>query len=389
MASLHKDPRGKSPYWYCAYRAADGRRLFRSTGQEQRSDALEFCLNLEKAEKQGAKRHLTEARARELISDTVERVTGKPLLFKKTREWLDGWLESKTKANELSPITRIIYRGTLNTFLKNLGEKADLDLTLIVAEDIQRFKEQRISEGLTAKTIDRDLKVLRSAFKAARTHGLISFDPSQAISLISRVSKRKSQVVKREIFTAEELDKIVNAAADDWKTAILIGRYTGARLGDCVRMSWKHVHLDQGVIEFSDNKTEKDYRIPIHPRLEKHLMELAGNDSPNGSLCPVLAGKKPGGKSGLSLAFRKIMAKAGVDDKRVDTKAVNKNKEDQRQLAQRSFHSIRHTYNSQLANAGTSQEIRRKLVGHTTDDMNDIYTHLDDQLFREAIKKLD
>ena len=59
-----------------------------------------------------------------------------------------------------------------------------------------------------------------------------------------------------------------------------------------------------------------------------------------------------------------------------------------RTLARRSFHSLRHTYNTELANAEVPQEIRRKLVGHASDGVNDIYTHLDVEVFRGAIDKL-
>ena len=82
------------------------------------------------------------------------------------------------------------------------------------------------------------------------------------------------------------------------------------------------------------------------------------------------------------------MAKAGVDDRQEDTKSIRAKEGKARQLSRRSFHSICHTYNSELANSGTSQEVRRKLVGHATDDMNDVYTHLDTELFRKAINKL-
>jgi integrase len=40
-----------------------------------------------------------------------------------------------------------------------------------------------------------------------------------------------------------------------------------------------------------------------------------------------------------------------------------------------SFHSLRHSFNSALANAGVSQEIRQKLTGHASAEMNAIYTH--------------
>lgn len=83
------------------------------------------------------------------------------------------------------------------------------------------------------------------------------------------------------------------------------------------------------------------------------------------------------------------MAKAGIETKRVESKVLHKVEgKKARTMAQRSFHSIRHSYNTELANADVPQEIHRKLVGHADDATNDLYTHSDIHVFRTAINKL-
>jgi len=59
-----------------------------------------------------------------------------------------------------------------------------------------------------------------------------------------------------------------------------------------------------------------------------------------------------------------------------------------RTLSSLSFHSLRHSFNSALANAGVSQEIRQKLTGHTSAEMNTIYTHHELAPLRAAVEKL-
>jgi hypothetical protein len=49
MASLHKDPRGKSPFWYCAYTLPNGNRVLRSTKLTDRKAAEAFRDKLEYA----------------------------------------------------------------------------------------------------------------------------------------------------------------------------------------------------------------------------------------------------------------------------------------------------------------------------------------------------
>jgi len=57
-------------------------------------------------------------------------------------------------------------------------------------------------------------------------------------------------------------------------------------------------------------------------------------------------------------------------------------------LAAQSFHSLRHSVNSVLVNAGAPQELRIKLTGHSSADMNAIYSHHELATIRAAINHL-
>jgi integrase len=52
------------------------------------------------------------------------------------------------------------------------------------------------------------------------------------------------------------------------------------------------------------------------------------------------------------------------------------------------FHSLRHTFNSILANAGIAEETRMALTGHTTREMNQRYTHRELSIYRDAVGTL-
>jgi site-specific recombinase XerD len=75
------------------------------------------------------------------------------------------------------------------------------------------------------------------------------------------------------------------------------------------------------------------------------------------------------------------MDKAGIEGK--ITQHANG-----RALSSLSFHSLRHSFNSAMANAGVSQEIRQKLTGHSNADTNKIYTHHELAPLRSAIAAL-
>ena len=207
------------------------------------------------------------------------------------------------------------------------------------------------------------------------------FDPVEAVKLLARQRKTRWQKVTRAVFTVAELDTLLNMAQGEWRTVILLGRYTGARLGNCAKMRWHHVRLDAGVIQYADEKSGKQHTIPIHRRLRDHPTTLHRQGDPDSLLCPALAKRITSGCNGLSTQFRKLMHRAGLD--RLEVKAGSEPGQQQRK---RKF--ARHSYNSELANAHVPQEIRRKLIGHASDRLNNVYTHLDLSVFRSAIDRL-
>jgi integrase len=52
------------------------------------------------------------------------------------------------------------------------------------------------------------------------------------------------------------------------------------------------------------------------------------------------------------------------------------------------FHSLRHSFISALANAGVNQQVVKQLVGHASDRINDAYTHIGQRTLDRAAKML-
>ena len=75
------------------------------------------------------------------------------------------------------------------------------------------------------------------------------------------------------------------------------------------------------------------------------------------------------------------MATAGIDPQKSKGKGT-------RIFSKLSFHSLRHTFNSTLANSGVQQEIRTALTGHSSVEINNDYTHFDVEPLQQAIRLL-
>jgi integrase len=98
---------------------------------------------------------------------------------------------------------------------------------------------------------------------------------------------------------------------------------------------------------------------------------------------PTLAGMDSGGKSGLSAGFKRIMGRA-----KIKGRLLREANGAGRSRSSLSFHSLRHSFNSGLANQGVDAELRQALCGHSSPDQNETYTHREIEVMRQAILKL-
>lgn len=386
MPSLTKDAKGRSPFWVCCYRAADGRRLKKSTEQTDRTKAWEFCLALQRTEDLARQGLLTETRARELIGEVLERTTGESLPFFTAEGWLRDWLRGKEIAK--SEKTHSAYSTTVQHFLNVLEGRAKLNISALTAKDVQTFLEAQMKAGKSPSTVRNSVKHLRIAFNTARRRGVITVNPAEAVELPAKIKRENGSESSRDAFTTDQVTALLNAtdaskAPNDWRGLILVAFYTGMRLQDAANLQWSNIDLPGQSIAYRAKKTGKLMTAPMHPALEAHLLSLPSPDSEKAFVFPKLAGKDTAGKSGLSQTFGRIMAKA-----RIAGETIAEAKGKGRTVKSLSFHSLRHAFNSTMANAGVSQELRMKLTGHASEDVNRGYTHHELQPLREAVAKM-
>jgi integrase len=369
MASVHKH--NKSPYWYCAYTLPNGKRVFRSTKERDRKKAQDVCRTLERTSQKARAGELSQTRARKLFNDLLENAGQEPL----STETLDSFAKSYLSGKELSlkPGVFKLYRRVIAQFLGHLGDKA---LTDVTATDVARFRDLRLkTQGVSAATFLLDLKVLRNLFGLARRQGLISHNPAETVQL------PPVRHIERKVFTSEEIGALLFCApSQEWQTLILTGYYLGARLTDAASLRWSDVDLDKGLIHYTQAKTNKEVLVPIHAQLEAQLLAIAGSDNPGHHLCPSLSKTPIQGRAGLSSQFIKLMKMAGID--RCQVQAAK------RRFSRKSFHALRHSFASALANVGVSSDVRMKLTGHKSVDVHRQYTHLEIEVLRTAIAAL-
>lgn len=383
MGTLVKDARNRSKFWYWCYTGADGRRLKKSTKETDRRKAKIAGQAIEEAEEALKSGTASEDQLRRIFNDMRERLTGRPVYDPTVRQWIDRWLESEKPA--VSENTFCRYSQISGDFLKSLGHLANVRLEILSSDEVLRYRDFLVEEKKVApQTVNLALKILKRAFKVAIDEGVIGRNPVATVRTI-----RDREKGEKGTFTPAQVAELVAHAKGDWKGLILAGYYTGGRLSDLVRLKWSNVDIEEKTITFWQKKTEgkssrPKVKIPIHPQLEEHLLAGPMSDSPNAPVFPELYDQPGSGKSGLSMAFKRIMDGAGIKSEIIRERQGK----DGRSVSALTFHSLRHSFTSALANAGVTPEIRQKLTGHADLKSHQIYTHHELQTVRNAIETL-
>ena len=382
MASITKDthvPR-KSPFWIACYNGvgSDGKvqRFKRSTKTTDKKLALKLAQEWEALEKLAGQKRLTESQCRKVIAQMYERTVGEPLHFKTAREYLSEWLESKRNETELRTLAR--YDQVVTGFLAHVGVKADRLLREITPADIRSWRDKLKAKGLSAPTVNGAVTVLRMPFKTAHDNGYIDINPTTKNTL--RPLKDEDGTVSKDIFSPEQIAALNKAAiSEDWRGMILLAYFSGLRLRDCSGLKWSSVDLDREIITVETRKTRKTVTIPIHPQLFAWLKKQTRGIG-KAPVFPTLSAKPGGGQNGLSMSFRRIMERA-----KIKGRLLREGGGAGRSQSSLSFHSLRHSFNSAMANAGISSELRQTLTGHATAQMNAQYTHHQLENLRRAV----
>jgi integrase len=331
-------------------------------------------MEFERASKLARRGELVEAQAREVLKDIMKRTdVGETLQGVSIKSHFDTWLASKRARKAEATGER--YGVAVADFLETLGKHASKPLTSLTAADVERFLNHRMGKKLSPATVILDVKIISGALNAARRQGLIPTNPAEAVEL------PEAEGVERGTFNPAEVKMLVDTAECEWKLLIMLAYFTGARLSDCCLMQWEGLDLNGETLTYRQGKTGAKVTVPLHPDLLVQLNKLAGTDKPETFILPQLAAQRGSGRRGLSETFKNIVRKAGLDLQTVQGSG-------KRMISRRTFHALRHSFTSALANQNVASELRMKLTGHKTEREHQKYTHHELENLRAAIKKI-
>lgn len=254
-----------------------------------------------------------------------------------------------------------------------------LPLCAITKEDIRSFLDFLRKCGSTEATALHYMAILRRAFNLARVTVIEGIPLLTGPSPLDGVALPKPKNARERFLSYAEADKLLEAAQEtghaDLHTAIVIALNTGMRLGEILRLEWIDVDMTHGIITVREEVDRKPGgKVFINAEVETVLKNQISN---RGHSRLVLAPPK-GGKERSSLTHRfsdlveRLGFNADINDAR--HKVV--------------FHTLRHTFASWLALAGTDIYRIKTLMRHKTITMAMRYAHLIPDATRAAVHNL-
>jgi len=210
-------------------------------------------------------------------------------------ELFNGWWREAEAAQSAKPSTHDSYKRTVDNLVAFL--KHD-DATRVCPEDIVRFKDHRLSQGVSAKTVNgTDLSALKSIFGWGKRNHKIASNPAEGIT----IKVKKKPQLRPKGFSDEEALAILSqswtynpgrreaakmSAAKRWVPWLCA--FTGARVGEMLQLRKMDVHQKDGIwiIHITPEAGTVKDNEPRDVVLHEQLVELGFLD--------FVAASKPG-----------------------------------------------------------------------------------------------
>lgn len=170
-------------------------------------------------------------------------------------DYLDYWINNYCIVN-LADNTVSAYSNIVKNHLKpRIGHYMLKSIDVLTLQNM--INEIYIQKGFTKKFLQSILKVCKGAFGyAAYTAKLIQFNVAEPV----RLPKFEPQEDKPSILSREQIKAVLDrfSSSPYQYYAMLIGYYTGMRVGEVYGLTWDDIDLENGIIHVRQQCKSKD-----------------------------------------------------------------------------------------------------------------------------------
>ncbi len=269
-------------------------------------------------------------------------------------EYINYLTQSTSKAyieRSIKPAFKFLIEFTGDILL------TDLSVRLLDNFINSRFKISQSSASLYYRTI-------KAALTKAVTWDYLTTNPLKQIK-----APKVTKSIPVFISEAELIEIISHTPSQLMKNIFTFAFFTGMRLGEILNMQWAWIDKNQNLIiiknsESFTTKSKKERIIPIHQKIKKIFEQQAINNASNyvfsnGSVNNLNA-------EYVSKQFKKAMRAAKLND-------------------DIHFHSLRHSFASNLVQRGVNLYVVKELLGHEDIKTTQVYSHLTQSSLTSAV----
>lgn len=171
--------------------------------------------------------------------------------------WFDNYVKASCKYN-----TQIGYTAIIENHLKPaLGMYKLKSLSPMM---IQEYVNQKFTNGMKKTTLTNIMAVLSGSLKYAVVPAqLLQSSPAEYIKY-PKVSTDRSEI-NRTVVSVEDFNKMVERfeKGNPFRYALLIGFYTGLRIGEVFALTWDDIDLKEGTLDVNKLVYKRNYGIDV------------------------------------------------------------------------------------------------------------------------------
>ena len=305
-------------------------------------------------------------------------------------KYMDQWLEQKE--SNTAPSTVRTRRKLVNRMIRQPIDKAGhtfgtLKLSELEAEHIRQLQRALQADGLSTRTANDSISLLKQALQAATDERILSWNPAKPVERLKRTEEQARDTIHRAL-TREEVETFLKAAADSWYYCLYVFLLnTGLRIGEASALAIRDVtdasirvyktvtRTKAGYIIEEQTKTAAGRRtIPTRPEAWKAYNEQRMyNEAINrGKVTPIYRPVFTLPKGGIIRPDR-----VNSDIKRICEKTG---------IEYFTCHAFRATFASRCIAAGMPVKSLMEILGHTDVQMTlGLYGHAEDEQKRKQI----
>ncbi|HRP01124.1 MAG TPA: tyrosine recombinase XerC [Candidatus Kapabacteria bacterium] len=270
--------------------------------------------------------------------------------------------------------TIISYKYGLEEFISFFKEfyEASPQIECIESEDIKPYLGWLDDKGYKRATLKQRISAVKSFFKYLKKKEIIVHNPAQAV-LSPKKAKRLPQYIQKSeilnIINDIELDNIWDIR-DRTLIELLYG--SGLRISEALQLNIDSINASEAIIRVV-GKGNKERVVPIthtfinlYYDYKKTLLALTKSNYE----CPLFIDKK-GKRLSPAMAYKIIKSRM----------------QGKTEVSKKSPHTLRHTFATHLLDNGADIRSVGEMLGHSSLNTTQIYTHLSIERLKEQYKK--